>query len=57
MQAGLLLGALREVSPWDVEKAWQDLKGRGEGWKSRAQRALANLDAKFPSERFSEWLG
>jgi hypothetical protein len=56
MQAGLLLGALRETNPWEVEQAWQDLKGRGEGWKSRAQRGLANLDTKFPSQRFSEWL-
>lgn len=56
LQAGLLLGALREASPWDVEKAWQDLKARGAGWKSRAQRGLVSLEAKFPAERFGEWL-
>lgn len=57
MQAGLLLGALREAKPWDVEAAWQDLKARGADWRSRAQRGLAILDTKFPSERFGEWLG
>jgi hypothetical protein len=55
MQAGLILGALRETSPWDVEKAWQDLMERGEGWRSRAQRGLGTLDRMFPSERFSKW--
>lgn len=57
MQSGLLLLALRAEKPWEVEEAWRDLKGRGTGWTSRAQHGLAILDAKFPSERFGEWLG
>jgi hypothetical protein len=57
VQAGLLLTALREAKPWTVEEAWQDLRSRGTGWRSRAQRGLVALDSKFPEEGFGEWLG
>jgi hypothetical protein len=56
MQTGLLLAVLREAKPWDVKEAWEDLMTRGVGWKTRAQRGLIALDAKFPGERFREWL-
>jgi hypothetical protein len=57
MQAGLLLATLREAKPWEVEEAWQDLTGRGAGWRARAQRGLITLDSKFSTESFGEWLG
>lgn len=56
MQSGLLLAALREAKPWEVEAAWENLKARGAGWVARARRGLAALDAKFPAEHFREWL-
>jgi hypothetical protein len=56
MQAGLLLGILRESKPWDVEEAWESLKARGTGWSRRAFRGLAVLNAKFPEEQFDQWL-
>jgi hypothetical protein len=56
MQAGLLLGALREAKPWEVEEAWADLNARGTGWSSRARRGLTALNAKFPDEGFGTWL-
>jgi len=56
MQAGLLLGALREERPWEVEEAWTDLQDRGPGWRSRAQRGVTSLDQLFPAEKFSVWL-
>jgi hypothetical protein len=56
MQAGLLLAALKDNRPWEVEEAAADLLSRGKGWSTRAQRGLAALDRVFPEERFSEWL-
>lgn len=56
LQAGLLLGVLREERPWQVEEAWDDLQRRGPGWRDRAQRGLASLDARFPGEGFAAWL-
>lgn len=56
MQAGLLLGALRELRPWEVEEAWANLLGRGNGWSSRAQRGLLALDRRFAAEGFGSWL-
>ena len=56
MQAGLLLSALREMRPWEVEEAWADLLGRGKGWATRAQRGLLALGRQFPDESFGDWL-
>lgn len=56
MQAGLLLGALRESRPWDVEEAWSDLLARGKGWSLRAQQGLAALSRRYPAEGFDDWL-
>lgn len=56
MQAGLLLAALKELQPWEVDDAWADLVSRGKGWTSRAQRGLVALDRQFPDDRFGEWL-
>lgn len=56
MQAGLLLAALRESRPWEVEDAWGDLLARGKGWGSRAQHGLLALDRQFPGEGFGDWL-
>ena len=56
MQAGLLLAALKDIRPWEVEEAWADLLSRGKGWSSRAQRGLVALGRQFPEEHFDEWL-
>lgn len=56
MQSGLLLLVLKELRPWEVEEAWQDLVSRGKGWSSRAQRGLLALGRLFPGERFADWL-
>ncbi len=56
MQAGLLLAALRDLRPWEVEEAWADLLGRGKGWSSRAERGLQTLGKRFPDEHFGDWL-
>lgn len=56
MQAGLLLAALKDLRPWEVEEAWTDLVSRGKGWSSCAQRGLGALDRRFPDEGFGEWL-
>lgn len=56
MQAGLLLSALKEARPWEVEEAWADLLGRGKGWSARAQRGLLALGRQFPNEAFGDWL-
>jgi len=56
MQAGLLLAALKDIRPWEVEEAWADLLSRGKGWSSRAQRRLVALGRQFPEEHFDEWL-
>jgi hypothetical protein len=55
-QAGALLEVLRELRPWDVEEAWQDLLGRGPGWIARARHSLAMLDKLFPALQVREWL-
>ena len=56
MQSGLLLSALKETRPWEVEEAWEDLLSRGKGWSSRAQRGLVAVSRIFPGESFSDWL-
>jgi hypothetical protein len=56
MQSGLLLAALKEIRPWEVEEAWEDLVSRGKGWSSRALRGLAALRRLYPGEHFDEWL-
>lgn len=56
LQAGLLLRALKELRPWEVEAAWHSLQDRGTGWLTRAQRGLALLDVKFPADSFGAWL-
>jgi hypothetical protein len=56
MQSGLLLSALKESRPWEVEGAWEDLVSRGKGWSLRAQRGLVAVSRLFPDESFSEWL-
>ena len=56
MQAGLLLSALKETRPWEVEEAWADLLRRGKGWAVRAQRGLLALGLQFPDEGFGDWL-
>ena len=56
MQAGLLLSALREMRPWEVEEAWADLLRRGKGWSTRAERGLLALGRQFPDESFGDWL-
>ena len=56
MQAGLLLSALKEIRPWEVEEAWADLLARGKGWSTRAQRGLVGLELQFPGEGFGHWL-
>ena len=56
VQAALLLAALRESRPWEVEEAWANLMARGKGWKSRVDRGLQALDRQFPGERFGSWL-
>lgn len=55
-QAALLLEALRENRPWEVEEAWADICRRGPGWLSRARRGLKTLDRLFPQENFGAWL-
>ncbi len=56
IQAGLLLTVLRDQRPWEVEEAWADLVGRGQGWSSRALRGLRALEKRFPSAGFGDWL-
>lgn len=56
MQSGLLLAALRESRPWEVDEAWQDLLSRGKGWTARAQQGLTQLCRRFPTEGFDAWL-
>lgn len=56
MQAGLLLAALREIRPWEVDEALANLLGRGKGWSSRLQRGLQALERQFPAEGFGDWL-
>lgn len=56
IQAGLLLSALKETRPWEVDEAWADLLGRGKGWSTRAQRGLVVLGRLFPDEGFGDWL-
>lgn len=56
MQAGLLLAALKETRPWEVEEAWANLVSRGKGWSSRAQRGLDALSRQFPDEHYGDWL-
>lgn len=55
-QSGLLLRALRESRPWEVEEAWADLLARGTGWETRARRGLAQLERQFPQDGFGAWL-
>lgn len=56
MQAGLLLSALREMRPWEVEEAWADLLKRGKGWSSRALRGMMALDREFSIDGIGDWL-
>jgi len=56
MQAGLLLSAMRETRPWEVEEAWADILARGKGWSTRAQRGLVALGLQFPGDDFADWL-
>jgi len=56
MQAGLLLSAMRETRPWEVEEAWADILARGKGWSTRAQRGLVALGLQFPGDDFGDWL-
>lgn len=56
MQSGLLLSALKELRPWEVEAAWADLLSRGNGWSSRARNGLLALGKLFPGEGFDDWL-
>ncbi|WP_301100808.1 nucleotidyltransferase domain-containing protein [Propionivibrio sp.] len=56
VQAGLLLAALQESRPWEVDEAWVDLLARGDGWVRRAQYGLAALCQQFPEEKFGDWL-
>ncbi len=54
-QAHALLCLLRERRPWDVERAWQDLRERGDGWVSRSRSALAIM-ARRSGPDIPDWL-
>lgn len=56
VQAALLLAALKESRPWEVEEAWANLVSRGKGWHTRAVRGLQTLDRQFPEAKFGDWL-
>jgi len=47
-QAGFLLSRLKELRPSDIAEAWQDLIGRGPGWRSRARNGVEALSKQFP---------
>jgi hypothetical protein len=56
LQAGALLDYLKSVRAWDVEEAWADLIGRGQGWKTRARQGIAALAKTAPELGMKEWL-
>ena len=56
VQAALLLTALKESRPWEVEEAWANLESRGKGWRTRALRGLQALERQYPDTRFAAWL-
>ena len=47
-QAGFLLTRLTELRPSDIAEAWEDLVGRGGGWRSRARNGVEALSKQFP---------
>lgn len=52
-QAAALLEVLREHHVWEVEKAWEDLIGRGSGWAQRAYRGLSMFCRRHPEHPFN----
>ena len=55
-QSAALLTYYRTNSSWMVDDAWQDLIGRGPGWRSRAREGLAALDRLAPELEVGSWL-
>lgn len=56
MQAGSLLTLLKQLRPWEVEEAWEDLVDRGKGWITRARQGLLAVDKAFPDLALREWV-
>ena len=55
-QAGCLLMRLKELRPSDITEAWDDLTGRGKGWRSRARKGAQALAKKSPELQVKQLL-
>lgn len=56
LQAGFLLSRLKDTRGWEVDEAWNDLKGRGKGWIERVKRGRDALAKAFPDLDVLAWL-
>ena len=56
LQAGMLLTVLKERRKSEVVEVWKDLRSRGSGWTSRANKGLVALDKAFPEMKVRSWL-
>ena len=55
-QAAALLAWFKKYRPWEVEEAWQDMRDRGKGWRSRVERGINALDRVTPELALTDWL-
>ncbi len=56
LQAASLLTLLKDRRPWEVEAAWEDIKGRGKGWTARIERGKKAIQNAYPELLIEEWL-
>lgn len=56
LQATSLLSLLKDRRPWEVEAAWEDIKGRGKGWLTRIERGIKAIESTYPELMIREWL-
>ena len=48
VQAGMLLAVLRERRGAELQALWQNLLGRGPGWRERAEQGALALQRQYP---------
>lgn len=56
LQAASLLSLLKDRRPWEVEAAWEDIKGRGKDWLTRIERGIKAIENTYPELMIREWL-
>ena len=55
-QAESLLARLLETRAWEIDEAWEDLKGRGKGWTDRIKRGRDALAKVTHNSAVKQWL-